>query len=543
MNKQRLLGYALSLAVCLLAWKVASILLASPILPGPEETMRAFWAALGTETFWSNFAVSAYRVLSSIALAWLLAFPLGIMIGYDRKADRYVSPLIFLTYPIPKMVFLPVMILLFGLGDLSKILLITLVVFFQILVATKEGVSGLDRKYIDSMRSMGATEGDIIREVVIPAALPSCFTALRIITGTSISVLFFAETFAGSSGLGYMIYSAWTWMQYTQIYVGIVAMSILGIAIYETFTWLERRMCRWTRVGEEETGPEGRTWDKAVKYAHMIKLSHSVFALPFGLAALVILSKEYTITVETVLWIVVAIVGARSAAMGFNRIVDAGYDARNPRTRGRHIPTGILSLKEAWSFTLLSAAVFVGAAAMLSPLCLVLSFPVLAILLGYSYTKRFTTASHLVLGISIGLMPLGASVAVADTITAATAVLSLALTTYIAGFDILYACEDIEFDRREGLRSIPSRLGVPAALTVSSILHLVSMASLVALYWMLPMGPIYLVCVAVIAVLFVVEHILVRPSDLTKINVAFFNVNSVISLMVLVSIALGVHFV
>lgn len=543
MNKQRIAGYVLSLAVCLLVWKMASIVLNSPVLPGPEETMRAFATAMGTETFWSNFAVSAYRVLASIALAWLLAFPLGIMIGYDRKADRYVSPLIFLTYPIPKMVFLPVMILLFGLGDLSKILLITLVVFFQILVATKEGVSGLDRKYIDSMRSMGASEADIIREAIVPAALPSCFTALRIITGTSISVLFFAETFAGSSGLGYMIYSAWTWMQYTQIYVGIVALSILGISIYETFTWLEQRTCRWTRAGEEVSEQRVGTWDKAVKYAEMIKLSHSVFALPFGLAALIILSKGYIITGEMILWIIVAIVGARSAAMGFNRIVDAGYDARNPRTRGRHIPTGTLSVKQAWMFTILSAFIFVGAAAMLSTLCLVLSIPVLVILLGYSYTKRFTSASHLVLGMSIGLMPLGASVAVAGTITAATAVLSLGLTAYIAGFDILYACQDIEFDRREGLRSIPSRLGVTAALAISSALHLVSIASLLALYWLVPMAPIYLLCVAITAGLFLAEHLLVRPSDLSRVNVAFFNVNSVISLMVLASTALGVYMV
>lgn len=540
MNKQRLLGYALSLATCLLVWKAAAVLLSSPVLPGPEETLRAFAAAVGTSIFWSNFAASTFRVLSSIALAWLLAFPLGIMIGYDRKTDRYVSPLIFLTYPIPKMVFLPVMILLFGLGDLSKILLITLVVFFQILVATKEGVSGLDHKYIDSMRSMGATEGDIIREAVIPAALPSCFTALRIITGTSISVLYFAETFAGTSGLGYMITNAWTWGNYTEIYVGILAMSILGIAIYEAFTWMERRMCRWTRAAEEEPGG-GWSWEKAVSYAQMIKLSHTVFALPFGLAALVILSTDHTITAEMVLWIIVAIVGARSAAMGFNRIVDAGIDSRNPRTSGRHIPQGTLSAKQAGSFTLLSAVVFVGAAAMLSPLCFVLSFPVLAVLFGYSYTKRFTSASHLVLGISIGLMPLGASVAVAGTITNATAVLSLALTTYIAGFDILYACQDIEFDRKEGLRSIPSRLGVPAALAVSSALHVISIASLAALYWMLPMGPAYLLCLLLIGALFIVEHLLVRPSDLTRINVAFFNINSIISVMVFVSLVMGVY--
>lgn len=538
MNKQRLLGYAMSVAACLLIWKAASLAVGSVVLPGPEQTLRAFWDAAGTSQFWSHFAISSFRVLASIALAWTLAFPLGMIIGYNRKTDRLVSPLIFLTYPIPKMVFLPVIILLFGLGDLSKILLITLVVFFQILVATKEGVSGLDRKYIDSMRSMGASEKDIIREAVIPAALPSCFTALRIVTGTSISVLFFAETFAGSSGLGYMIMSAWNWGQYVQIYVGILAMSLLGITIYEAFTFLERRSCRWMVHGEEEE-EKGRLWEKIVTYSHMIKISHTVFALPFGLAALVILNKDYAISAEAMLWIIVAIVSARSAAMGFNRVIDAGIDGRNPRTAKRHIPSGTLSVREATMFGLFSAAVFVGAAAMLSPLCLVLSFPVLAILIGYSFTKRFTSASHLVLGISIGLMPLGASVAVAGTITVATAVLSLALSTYIAGFDILYACQDIEFDRREGLRSMPSRLGVTPALLISTGLHVISIVSLASLYWLLDLSIAYLVCVALIGGLFVIEHMLVRPSDLSKINVAFFDVNSVISIMVFVAVALG----
>jgi len=539
MNRQRLLGYAMSVAVCLLIWKAASVVMDSVVLPGPEQTMLALWDAAGTAQFWSHFAISTFRVLASILLSWALAFPLGIMIGYHRKADRLVSPLIFLTYPIPKMVFLPVVILLFGLGDLSKILLISMVVFFQILVATKEGVSALDRKYIDSMRSIGASERDIIREAVIPAAMPSCFTALRIVTGTSISVLFFAETFAGSSGLGYMIMSAWNWGQYVQIYVGIVAMSILGIAVYEAFTYMERRSCRWMAQEEEEAGSD-RSWEKAVTYAQMIKISHTVFALPFGLAALVMLGQDYVVSAGTVLWIIVAIVGARSAAMGFNRVIDAGYDGRNPRTEKRHIPSGTLTVREATLFSIISAAVFIGAAAMLSPLCFVLSFPVLAVLIGYSYTKRFTSASHIVLGISIGMMPLGASIAVAGTITPATAVLSLALSTYIAGFDILYACQDIDFDRREGLRSIPSRLGVTPALVISTALHVISILSLASLYWLLPLGVAYMACTALIGGLFVVEHLLVRPSDLSRVNVAFFNVNSVISIMVFVAVAVGV---
>jgi 4-hydroxybenzoate polyprenyltransferase len=541
MNKQRTFGYLLSLAVCLIAWKLASAILASPILPSPEATIQAFIVTAQTQEFWSNFGISAYRVVIAIALAWCLAFPLGIFIGYSQKMDRYFSPLIFLTYPIPKMVFLPVLFVFFGIGDVTKILLIALIVFFQILVATKEGVSAVDRKYIDSMRSMNATNKDILREAIIPAALPSSFTSLRIVTGTAISVLFFAEAFAGSSGLGYMIYNAWGLLQYTQIFVGIIAMSILGLVLYEVFTQMEKRVCRWKETPEEAADPAASftPLKKIAAYAQMIKLSHSVFAVPFGLAALVLLAKDNTITFTTVFWVVLAIIGARSAAMGFNRVVDASFDAKNPRTKMRHIPSGTLTMREGLMFVIASAAVFVVSAAMLSALCFWLSFPVLGIVMGYSYSKRFTAASHIILGISIGLMPLGASVAVTGGIPTGIWVLSLALTTYIAGFDILYSCLDIEFDRKEGLWSLPSRYGVMNALGISSLLHVVSFAALAALFWIYPLGAVFLVGVAAIGIMFVVEHMLVRPADLSRVNVAFFNVNAVISILVFTSVLLG----
>jgi 4-hydroxybenzoate polyprenyltransferase len=165
---------------------------------------------------------------------------------------------------------------------------------------------------------------------------------------------------------------------------------------------------------------------------------------------------------------------------------------------------------------------------------------VLGVILGYSYSKRFTAASHIILGISIGLMPLGASVAVAGTIPLGIWVLSLALSTYIAGFDILYSCMDIEFDQKEGLWSMPSRYGVMNALIISSALHVVSFATLAWLFWIYPLGLVFLVGVAVIGAMFVIEHLLVRPADLTKVNVAFFNVNAVISILVFVSVLLGV---
>ena len=544
MSRQRLRGYILSFAVCLLVWKLASLAVASSILPSPEQTFRVFFETAQTEVFWSDFAISTYRVIVSIALAWSVAFPLAITIGYNQKMDRYFSPLIFLTYPIPKMAFLPVIILLFGLGDISKILLIAIIIFFQILVTTKEGVSGVDRKYIDSMRSMNASERDILREVIIPAALPSSFTALRIVTGTAISVLFFTESFAGSSGLGYMIMNAWTWGQYTQIYVGIIAMSILGITLYEVFTLTEKRMCRWREVPEEDdNAPQQSIFAKAMAYGQMIKLSHTVFALPFGLAALVILGRDHTLTFEMVFWIVMAIVGARSASMGFNRIADASIDARNPRTQGRHIPSGMLTVREGIVFVILSSFLFIASAAMLSMTCLLLSIPVLALLFAYSYTKRFTWLSHMVLGLSIGMMPLGASIAIDGWLSIDMVMLSLGLTTYIAGFDILYACQDLEFDRKEGLFSIPAHFGADRALKISSALHMASIVCLASLYWLVPLGAIYMVFMAVIAALFVIEHRLVKPNDLSKVDVAFFDVNSVISVLVFVSILAGAVFV
>ncbi|NLK25520.1 MAG: UbiA family prenyltransferase [Euryarchaeota archaeon] len=275
----------------------------------------------------------------------------------------------------------------------------------------------------------------------------------------------------------------------------------------------------------------------------MIKLSHTVFALPFGLAALVILGRDHTLTFEMVFWIVMAIVGARSASMGFNRIADASIDARNPRTQGRHIPSGMLTVREGIVFVILSSFLFIASAAMLSMTCLLLSIPVLALLFAYSYTKRFTWLSHMVLGLSIGMMPLGASIAIDGWLSIDMVMLSLGLTTYIAGFDILYACQDLEFDRKEGLFSIPAHFGADRALKISSALHMASIVCLASLYWLVPLGAIYMVFMAVIAALFVIEHRLVKPNDLSRVDVAFFDVNSVISVLVFVSILAGAVFV
>jgi len=278
---------------------------------------------------------------------------------------------------------------------------------------------------------------------------------------------------------------------------------------------------------------------KAVVYSRMIKFSHTIFALPFALSAIVLVQREKPLDFTTVFWIIVAMVGARSAAMGFNRIADAALDAKNPRTALREIPRGVISKGEAGFFTAASALIFIAASAMLSPLCFYLSFPVLGCLFAYSYMKRATWLAHLFLGFTIGLAPMGVWVAVTGGISGMIAVLSLALMTYIAGFDILYACQDLEFDRSMGLHSIPARFGAEKAMRVSTVLHAISVLCLAGLYWLFPLSPVYLLFVGVITVLFFVEHRLVNPHDLSRIDMAFFHVNSLISILVLAAVFSG----
>jgi 4-hydroxybenzoate polyprenyltransferase len=263
-------------------------------------------------------------------------------------------------------------------------------------------------------------------------------------------------------------------------------------------------------------------------YGRMIKFSHSVFALPFAFASAVLAAGD-GISWRRLAWIVVAMVGARSAAMGFNRLADQEIDARNPRTAGRELPRGVLRRREVWAFVILSAAALVGAAAMLNPLCLKLSPLALAIVFGYSYTKRFTALSHVFLGLALAIAPIGAWLAIRGEIAAAPVVLGLAVLAWVAGFDTIYACQDVAFDRASGLHSLPARLGVARALTVARVLHAAAVALLAAVYALVPLHPVYLVGVAGVAVLLVYEHSLVRADDLSRVDAAFFAVNGWIS--------------
>jgi 4-hydroxybenzoate polyprenyltransferase len=275
---------------------------------------------------------------------------------------------------------------------------------------------------------------------------------------------------------------------------------------------------------------------KIFNYGKMIKFSHTVFALPFALSAVVLAWQARVPSAWELFLILAAMVGARSAAMGFNRIIDADIDKKNPRTAIREIPAGILTQKEALVFVVLSSLVFVGAAALLSPLCFWLSFPVLGVLFFYSYTKRFTPYCHLVLGFAISLAPAGAWVALTGTLNWGIVFLSAALWFYIAGFDILYACQDIDFDREQGLFSLPAHLGAKRAMQVSTLFHGVFMACLVAMYLSFAMHPVFLIFWAVIAGLIVLEHRLVKPGDLTRIDMAFFHVNSAVSVLLFAGI-------
>lgn len=267
----------------------------------------------------------------------------------------------------------------------------------------------------------------------------------------------------------------------------------------------------------------------------MIKFEHSVFALPFALVGALLAARAGggLPTWRQILWIVVAMVGARSAAMTMNRIADVEYDRRNPRTAKRALPAGELSLGFAWAFTALASAVLVIAAWQLNRLALELSPVALAILFFYSYTKRFTSWSHFVLGFCLGISPAAAWIAIRGSLDARMLILCAAVTLWVGGFDVLYACQDVEFDRAAGLHSIPKKLGIAKALLFARVMHVVMVVLLAWLAWSFHLAWPAWAGIAVVAALLAYEHSLVKPNDLSKMNAAFFAVNGYISLLFL----------
>lgn len=267
----------------------------------------------------------------------------------------------------------------------------------------------------------------------------------------------------------------------------------------------------------------------------MIKIEHTLFALPFAFLG-ALLAANGLPSLRQILWIIVAMVGARSAAMAFNRIADRHIDARNPRTATRALPAGMLSVGFVWVFTLLSAAVFLFAAAMLNRLTLILAPVALASVLLYSFTKRWTQFSHIVLGWCLSIAPTGAWIAVRGEIgSAVPLLLSLVVLLWTAGFDILYACQDYDFDRREGLRSIPARAGIGRALWIARALHATAFLALLWLYVLTGLGPVAFAGVIATGALLVYQHRLVRADDLGRLNAAFFTTNAFVSVILLVT--------
>jgi 4-hydroxybenzoate polyprenyltransferase len=261
----------------------------------------------------------------------------------------------------------------------------------------------------------------------------------------------------------------------------------------------------------------------------MIQFEHTIFALPFAFMGAVLAARGLPAWNRTAC-ILLAMVGARSAAMTFNRLVDHPFDARNPRTARRPLVTGSLSRGFAWVFLLASCGLFLAAAALLNRLTLALALPVLALVLGYSYAKRFTCATHFLLGAALGCAPLGAWIAVRGEIQPAPSILALAVLCWTAGFDIIYSCQDVDFDREAGLYSIPRRWGIPAALHLARALHLLMILGLVAVGRLLGLGTLFGLAIAGTAALLLYEHSLVRPNDLSRVNRAFFTVNGYVSI-------------
>jgi len=287
--------------------------------------------------------------------------------------------------------------------------------------------------------------------------------------------------------------------------------------------------------GGSTSAREGQTYggtSRLVRWVNFVKLAHTVFALPFALVGVVLASRSAPVTATVVVWVVLAFTAARFAAMGFNRIADRRYDALNPRTAMREIPSGAMTVGEAASSVIVASAVFIVAAWRINPLCLMLSPVALAWVLFYSFTKRFTRWAHLVLGLGLGIAPAGGYLAVTGAWSDPwwlLPVLAVAVMSWVGGFDILYALPDTEFDRAQGLHSVPARMGAARAIAVSRALHALAVVALAAAGVASRSGVLYFAGVTVAAGILAWEHSLVSAEDQSKLDAAFFSVNGMLS--------------
>jgi 4-hydroxybenzoate polyprenyltransferase len=272
-------------------------------------------------------------------------------------------------------------------------------------------------------------------------------------------------------------------------------------------------------------------------FGEMIRFSHTIFALPFALASMLLAASGRGLRASQLLWILAAMVGARTAAMAFNRLADHDLDAENARTRGRALPQGKLTRAQVWAAVVIGSALLVIAAYALNPLCFALSPVALVVVLGYSYTKRFTALTHLVLGLCLAIAPVGAWLAIRGRFDAPPLLLALGVLFWVAGFDIIYACQDVDFDRGHGVRSIPARLGVAGALRVSRAMHVASWLVVASVGVLLRLGVVYWATMLVVGALFVRQHWIVRGGRLERADLAFFTMNGWLSIVYLAGVA------
>jgi ABC-type nitrate/sulfonate/bicarbonate transport system permease component len=244
----RIVHIVATIGFLLVGWQILSILLGTPAFPPPGQAVRSFLEIFRTDLI-DHLEVSFYRVMVSLVIATILGVPLGLFLGKNKKADRLSAPLIYLTYPVPKVVFLPIILILLGIGNISKIVLITLIVFYQILVTTRDAAKNLPKEYILSIRSLRATERELYQHIYFPACLPAILTSLRLGLGTAMAVLFLVETYATREGIGFFIMDSWSSLAYDQMFAGIIAMGLMGFILYLFLDFSEKILCAWVNPG------------------------------------------------------------------------------------------------------------------------------------------------------------------------------------------------------------------------------------------------------------------------------------------------------
>ena len=248
MARKRLFAYIFTVLIMAVFWHGASLFLGSNLLPGPIPVFFRMGQEAGRIAFWEHIEASSFRILAGLCCAFLTAVPLGLLLGGNPRLDRLFAPMIYLSYPIPKIVLMPIILLLFGLGDTSKIVLITIIIFFQLLIPIRDAARKISTEVIYSLKSLGGTRWHFYRHVVWPVTLPGIFTSLRIGTGTAVAVLFFVESISARRGLGLYLIDSWGRADYTAMFVGMIALSVIGIILYETFDLLEKKVCKWANI-------------------------------------------------------------------------------------------------------------------------------------------------------------------------------------------------------------------------------------------------------------------------------------------------------